>query len=109
MKSAAPRREEQLAELDLGAVADCLKVVAHPVRLRLIDVLMAADLTVGELALRLGVSQPIVSGHLRLLQAHGLIAARRQGRHVHYHVTAPVLADLCRCISTHFTACEKPR
>lgn len=103
-----PIRAAQFEALDLEAVAECLKVVAHPVRLRLVDLLLAEDLTVGQLAQRLDLPQPVVSGHLRRLQAHRLLAPIRRGRNVYYHVTAEVLVDLCKCIHSHFTACPAP-
>ena len=101
-------RTAQFDELDLAAVAECLRIVAHPVRLRLVDLLLAEDLTVGELAERLGAPQPVVSGHLRRLQAHRLLAPVRRGKNVYYHVTAGVLVDLCSCIHSHFTVCPAP-
>jgi DNA-binding transcriptional ArsR family regulator len=102
-------RAAQFDRLDLEAVAECLKLVAHPVRLRIVDLLLAEDLTVGELATRLDLPQPVVSGHLRRLQAHRLLAPVRRGKNVFYHVTADVLVDLCNCIHSHFTACPVPR
>ncbi|MCK6573387.1 metalloregulator ArsR/SmtB family transcription factor [Myxococcota bacterium] len=102
-------RSTQFDELDLEAVAECLKVVAHPARLRLIDLLLAEDLTVNELAARVQLPQPVVSGHLRRLQAHRLLAPIRRGKNVYYHVTADVLVDLCGCIHGHFSACAVPR
>lgn len=108
--SLPPRaRAAQFDLLDLEAVSECLKIVAHPARLRLVDLLLAEDLTVGELAARLDLPQPVVSGHLRRLQAHRLLAPVRRGKNVYYHVTADVLVDLCACIHSHFSACPVPR
>ena len=107
-KLPARTRAPQFDALDLEAVAECLKIVAHPVRLRIVDLLLAEDLTVNALAARLELPQPVVSGHLRRMQAHRLLAPIRLGKNVYYHVTNDVLVDLCQCIHSHFTACPVP-
>lgn len=65
-----------------------LAALADATRLRLIQVLASqpADraLCVGALAARLGVSQPAVSQHLRVLRGLGLVLAERRGPRVHY-------------------------
>lgn len=70
-----------------------LAALADPTRLRLIRVLACQPtdraLCVGALARRLGVSQPAVSQHLRVLRALGLVQAERCGPRVHYVLDRP--------------------
>ncbi len=56
--------------------ADVFAVIAEPTRRRILDRLRTADLSVGELVERLGVSQPAVSKHLRVLREAGLVTSR---------------------------------
>ncbi len=62
---------------DLGAV---FRALADPTRRRLIGVLAGGPIAVGALALRLGVSQPTVSQHLKVLLGAGLAESQREGR-----------------------------
>lgn len=58
---------------------DLYRVLAEPVRLRLLALTAAEELTIGELAEILGESQPNVSRHVAPLRAAGLVALRKQG------------------------------
>ena len=63
-----------------------LKAVADPTRLRLLSALAAAELCVHDLALVAGISESATSHQLRLLRAHRLVTARREGRTVFYQL-----------------------
>lgn len=56
--------------------ADVFAVIAEPTRRRILDRLRGSDLSVGELVERLGISQPAVSKHLRVLRDAGLVTSR---------------------------------
>jgi DNA-binding transcriptional ArsR family regulator len=79
-------------------VADILKAVAHPLRLRIVAVLCAEEISVNALAARLGASQAIVSQQLRILRMHRLVTAVRQNGHARYRLLEPRLRDLVRCV-----------
>jgi DNA-binding transcriptional ArsR family regulator len=79
-------------------VAEVLKAVAHPLRLRIVATLCAGEESVGALALRLGVPQPIVSQQLRILRATGLVAAAREDGFAFYRIAEPALHDLVCCM-----------
>jgi hypothetical protein len=51
--------------------AECLKTLAHPVRLRMVQLLLSGRYTVGELAEDCGVPDNVASEHLRLMQRCG--------------------------------------
>lgn len=55
-------------------------------RLRLVERLVAAPASVGELAKELPISRPAVSQHLRVLQQHGLVSHRSEGTRNVYRV-----------------------
>jgi DNA-binding transcriptional ArsR family regulator len=82
----------------LEDATECLKVVAHPVRLRIVDILMQAELPVHEIARLCALPTHQTSEHLRLLQGRGLLASQRRGRAVYYRVADPRLPALLGCI-----------
>lgn len=65
---------------DLKAVAVVHKALADPTRLRIVQRLAEGSGTVSDLMRHLGLSQPLVSWHLRRLRSAGLVATRRSGR-----------------------------
>ncbi|MBM3293977.1 MAG: winged helix-turn-helix transcriptional regulator [Candidatus Aminicenantes bacterium] len=67
--------------------AECFKALAHPARLRLVHRLQEGDCCVGEIERCLGLSQPNVSQHLKILKKNGLIAGRRQGTKICYRLS----------------------
>jgi DNA-binding transcriptional ArsR family regulator len=96
--------------LDYGALsmaAECLKTIAHPVRLRMIQMLLQKRYTVGELAEACEVKPHVASEHLRLMQHCGLMESEREGRRVYYEVGEPHLASVMACIESRFGSEEK--
>jgi ArsR family transcriptional regulator len=88
--SIAPDRAAHLAEV--------LKAVAHPLRLRIVATLCGGEESVGALAERLGASQPILSQQLRILRAAGLVEASREDGFAFYRIAEPALRDLVCCM-----------
>lgn len=87
-----------LPEEILLNAADCLKVMAHPVRLRIVNILMLGEFAVHEIAELSKTSPNQTCEHLRLLKGHGLLTSVRRGRTVYYKITAPQLPGLIECI-----------
>lgn len=73
-----------------------LSILAHPVRLQLLDVLLHNEgrVCVCDLEAAVPVKQPTVSHHLRLLRAAGLVTSERVGLWAHYRVRREALAAL---------------
>ena len=82
--------------------AECLKTLAHPVRLRMVQMLLHGRYTVGELAEDAGVADNVASEHLRLMQRCGFFTSRREGRKVYYEVAEPHLEQIMECIESRF-------
>lgn len=73
---------------DAARLSSLLSLMADPVRVRLLDALETVDeLSVGDLALALGISDDAASYGLRLLRTAGLLQSRREGRLVRYRLT----------------------
>lgn len=79
---------EQMTE-DLEPAAELFKVLSSSSRLRLLRALAEETSTVGRLAEVTGLSQPLVSQHLRMLRTAGLVAVERVGREAHYPSPTP--------------------
>ncbi len=84
--------------------AECLKVMAHPGRLQLIDLLMQNQYSVGELADVTGMPANTCSEHLRLLERCGLLKGERDGRTVFYVIAEPHLCNMMACIEHRFVS-----
>jgi DNA-binding transcriptional ArsR family regulator len=79
-------------------VAEVLRAVAHPLRIRIVALLCHGERHVGSLAEKLGVGQAIVSQQLRILRLHGLVAVLRENGFAHYRLAEPHLRDLVCCM-----------
>lgn len=90
----------------LERAAECLRVLAHPHRLRIVQILLQGTRTVGELAEACGIAGPPASEHLRLMQRCGFLDHVKTGRRVYYRVAEPHLRDLLACIEARFGCAE---
>jgi DNA-binding transcriptional ArsR family regulator len=86
----------------LGRAAECLKTLAHPHRLRMVQMLLRGRYTVGELAEACGIPSPMASEHLRLMQRCGFMTCEKEGRKAYYQITEPHLANIMACIESRF-------
>jgi DNA-binding transcriptional ArsR family regulator len=86
----------------LGEAAECLRALAHPHRLRMVQMLLQGDYTVGDLAEACGLPSAMASEHLRLMQRCGFLKSEKEGRCVYYRVTEPHLKNILKCIEDRF-------
>jgi len=86
----------------LGEAAECLRTLAHPVRLRMVQQLLRGRFTVGELAEDCGIPDNVASENLRLMQHCGFLASERDGRRVYYQVAEPHLKNILACVEGRF-------
>jgi ArsR family transcriptional regulator len=71
----------------MGQIASWCRHLGHPLRLRLLGMLRdERDICVCSLAAELGVDQPTLSRHLRILRDAGIVDCRREGARVIYFV-----------------------
>jgi ArsR family transcriptional regulator, zinc-responsive transcriptional repressor len=82
----------------INKVADCLKLMAHPVRIRMIEILSKGLYSVNEIARLCEVPPNQACEHLRLLKNHDLLDSERDGRTVYYKIKSPQLTGLLSCI-----------
>jgi len=86
----------------LEAAAGCLKTLAHPHRLRIVEVLLTGERPVGDLVELCDISQPLCSEHLRVMRHCGLVRSERRGRQVFYAIAEAGLAGIMACIRGRF-------
>lgn len=93
----------RLTDLDaLGQAAECLRTLAHPHRLRMVQMLLQGEYTVGELAGACDLPSPMASEHLRLMQRCGFLTSEKVGRKVYYRVAEPHLKNILKCVEDRF-------
>lgn len=80
--------------MDFESLADTLKALADPTRLRVIALLNIRDCCVCELVPLFGISQPAVSKHLSRLKAAGLVKETRKGMWVFYSLNQARLVEV---------------
>lgn len=98
-----PAAGEKLTSLEaLSQAAECLRVLAHPHRLRMIQMLLRGKYTVTELADACELPTAMASEHLRLMQRCQFLASEKDGRKVYYTVTEPHLKKILKCIEDRF-------
>lgn len=86
----------------LEQAAECLKTLAHPHRLRMVQMLLRGRYTVGELAEACGIPSHMASEHLRLMQRCRFLTSLKDGRNVYYQIAEPHLANIMACIEARF-------
>jgi DNA-binding transcriptional ArsR family regulator len=92
-----------LMEMDnLEIAAECLRTIAHPCRLRMIEILLKEERPVGELAELCEIPSHMASEHLRILKDRGLLKNRREGRKIFYTVAEPMLEMIINCVGKKF-------
>lgn len=99
------RRVGELRLTDLAALkqaAECLKILAHPHRLRIVQILLRKRYTVGELAEACEIPSHMASEHLRLMQRCGFLGSERVGRRIYYEVVEPHLERIMACVEERF-------
>ena len=78
----------------LTEIADALKVMGHPIRLRIMFKLAEECCCVGEIWDNLQLPQAVVSQHLKILKDRGILESRREGTKVCYLISDTMIRDL---------------
>jgi DNA-binding transcriptional ArsR family regulator len=77
-------------------IANLFSALSDPTRLRIIDLLLDCELSVGSIAEQLGMTESAVSHQLRGLRLQRIVRARKQGRQVFYCFDDEHMAELFR-------------
>ncbi len=86
---------KELSPLALDLIANRFRALSEPVRLRLLNVLMQGEHTVGKLVEASGSGQANVSKHLAILREAGMVGTRKEGLSTVCYIADPIVNDLC--------------
>ena len=97
------RLKKELTDAALQMIADRFKVLAEPMRLKILHTLWDGEQTVSELIVATSALQANVSKHLGILQQAGLVNRRKEGLNVYYRICDETVFELCEvvCASLH--------
>lgn len=90
-------------------LADTFKALSDPTRVRIVSLLVGAELCVCDMAAALGMSQSAISHQLRTLRDLRLVRRRREGRQIYYTLDDEHVADLFRLSRDHVAHVEPRR
>jgi DNA-binding transcriptional ArsR family regulator len=91
----------------VATTADAFNAVAEPRRRLILDVLAEGERPVNDLVERLGLAQPLVSKHLRVLREVGLVDVREEGRQRIYRVNSRPLKPIHDWLSAYERSWEE--
>jgi DNA-binding transcriptional ArsR family regulator len=77
-----------------ATTSDAFNAIAEPRRRDILSYLAMRERPVGDIVLALGIAQPSVSKHLRVLRDVGLVDVRRNGRQIFYRTNAEGIKPL---------------
>lgn len=82
----------------LRMIAGRFRVLAEPMRLRILNALRESEQTVTKIVEATGAGQANVSKHLGLLRRHRIVERRKDGLHAYYRIADPAIFQLCELV-----------
>lgn len=82
--------------------ADSMQAMGHPLRLKILCLVGAEEMTVLEIVEAVGTSQSNVSQHLAVLREHGILEPRKEANKVYYRIRDPRVLKLISMIRQIF-------
>ena len=100
--SATAAVDSELLSQNAEEVSEILKLMAHPLRMRILCQLTQGECSVGELIEASNAPQPTVSQILLKMKAEGLLTARRDGRFIYYRIQDTRIVKLMKSLKRIF-------
>lgn len=82
-------------------IADVLKAMAHPVRLKIVEILEEGEKCVNEIVKAVSGKQSITSQQLNMMKDKGVLACRKDGAKVYYRIENKNVIKLLHCMYEH--------
>ena len=104
---AAPKKrnsQEPVSDELLGFIAGRFKVLAEPMRLRILHALQPGERTVTQIIEATGASQANVSKHLAVMTRAEMVGRRKEGLNAYYSITDSVIFELCDLVCNKLRA-----
>ncbi|MCB9800220.1 MAG: winged helix-turn-helix transcriptional regulator [Candidatus Omnitrophica bacterium] len=95
------KASKELDAITLKKAAGMLKAMAHPLRIRLVEILESGPSSVSDLCIRAGEDQVSVSKALAVLKQQGILACEIKGNLRIYSIIYPNVFNLLNCIRAH--------
>jgi DNA-binding transcriptional ArsR family regulator len=93
-----PQKRERRPDPSIGELqifkAQFFRALAHPTRIRIVEILVRGGHTVQELQDELALDQPVVSQQLAVLRSQGIVSAQKEGVSVRYALRDPLVGTL---------------
>jgi len=90
--------QEVMSDEMLELISQRFRLLADPMRLKILHQLQHGERSVTELVQATGASQPNVSKHLSTLRSHGLVKRRQEGNMAFFSIGAPFMFDVCNTV-----------
>lgn len=87
---------------NLNKASDEIKILAHPIRLRIMDILSQGEFSVHEIAKLCDVSDPVACDHLMLLKRNGFLVSNRESRNVIYRIKSKEVPEFLKFLNELF-------
>ncbi len=97
----AEGRRRSRARVEYAAAAEIYRALGDPTRVKIIDELLHQELCTSDLAEIVGISEPAVSQHLRLLRTQRVVTSHRHGQRVFYALDDDHVRDLLSLTMAH--------
>ena len=97
-KMLEPKHFDALRQFKAGI----FKVLAHPTRIHIIEILRAGEFSVGAILDQVKVEPANLSQHLSVLRQSHLVVTRKNGNQVHYSLRDPLLAEVLNAMRKYF-------
>jgi ArsR family transcriptional regulator len=91
--------ENSIKKRQFDEESDILKVLGHPIRLKIVAGLCSQECNVKRIWECLGLPQATVSQHLAVLKNKGIIVGKREGVEVHYRVVHPMAKEIINILA----------
>lgn len=92
--------KEEIKAADFSTEAEMLKVLGHPVRLKIVVGLTLNACCVKDIWGCMDLPQPVVSQHLAILKGKGVLKAERDGKRVIYSVNSPFIKTVTESLAS---------
>jgi len=95
---AADSLKEKATVTDCEKIAEVLKALGHPTRVKIVKYLADGEKCVKEIWQELGIPQPTVSQHINILKNAGIISFRKDGVKTCYKIENPKVVEIIKLL-----------
>lgn len=89
---------KKLSQPAMELIAERFRILSEPARLRILHLLQDGELSVNNLTVLMGTSQPNASKHLKILQDAGIVGREQRGNNVYYSIIDSSIFELCELV-----------